>query len=134
LNDGPSRPTEAGFPRVVGVLFLIPTPNTALRPISHAINRQPRDTIEEEQRYLISIDCRGADASDIRFLLVRETADVPDVSFREVDSAFVGDGVHAQVTAIMTSQKRRELLLEAIVARLSEIGGVTHASWRLNTN
>jgi hypothetical protein len=39
--------------------------NTALRPISHAINRQPRDTIEEEQRYLISIDCRAADASDV---------------------------------------------------------------------
>src|SRR5580693_10584995 len=45
--------------------------NTGLRPIVHAINRQPRDTIEEEQRYLISIDCRAADASDIRSLLVR---------------------------------------------------------------
>jgi putative Mg2+ transporter-C (MgtC) family protein len=64
------------------------------------------DTIEEEQRYLISIDCRAADASDVRFLLVRETADVPDVYFREVASAFVGDGVHAQVTAVVTSQKR----------------------------
>jgi putative Mg2+ transporter-C (MgtC) family protein len=106
--------------------------NTALRPISHAINRQPRDTIEEEQRYLISIDCRAADASDVRSLLVLETADVPDVCFTEVDSAFVGDGVHAHVTAIVTSQKRRELLLEAIVARLSEISGVTYASWRLN--
>jgi putative Mg2+ transporter-C (MgtC) family protein len=90
------------------------------------------DTIEEEQRYLISIDRRAADASDVRFLLVRETADVPDVCFREVASAFVGDGVHAQVTAVVTSQKRREVLLEAIVARLSEISGVTHASWRLN--
>jgi putative Mg2+ transporter-C (MgtC) family protein len=66
--------------------LLVISANTALRPISHAINRQPRDTI----------------------------------------------GVHAQVTAIVTSQRRRELLLEAIVARLSEIGGVTHASWRLN--
>ena len=101
---------------------------------SNLARHQPsaEDTIEEEQRYLISIDCRAADASDVQFLLVRETADVPDVCFREVASAFVGDGVHAQVTAVVTSQKRREVLLEAIVARLSEISGVTHASWRLN--
>jgi putative Mg2+ transporter-C (MgtC) family protein len=106
--------------------------NTALRPIEHAVNRQPRDAVEEEQRYLVSIDCRAADASDVRSLLIREAADVPDVFFTEVDSAFIEDGVHAQVTAIVTSQKRRELLLEAIVARLSELSGVTHASWRLN--
>jgi uncharacterized membrane protein YhiD involved in acid resistance len=77
--------------------------NTALPPIVRAINRQPRDTIEEEQRCLISIGCRAADASDVRSLLVREAADVPDVCFREVDSAFVEDGVQAQVTAIVTS-------------------------------
>ena len=34
--------------------------NTALRPIVHAINRQPVDTIEEEQHYLVSISCRPA--------------------------------------------------------------------------
>jgi putative Mg2+ transporter-C (MgtC) family protein len=140
LNTAATLPCSAGVGLIAGEGFalfglfaalLVISANTALR-LSHAINRQPRDTIEEEQRYLISIDCGAADASDIRLLLARETADVPDVSFREVDSAFVGDGVHAQVTAIVTSQRRRELLLEAIVARLSEIGGVTHASWRLN--
>jgi hypothetical protein len=44
--------------------------------------------------------------------LVREAADVPDVCFRERDTAFVQDGIRAQ--------KRRKLLLEVIVARRSQ--------------
>jgi putative Mg2+ transporter-C (MgtC) family protein len=40
--------------------------NTVLRPIVHAINRQPVDFTEEEQHYLISIVCRAALAADIR--------------------------------------------------------------------
>jgi hypothetical protein len=31
---------------------------TALRPIVHAINRQPSDAIEAEQGSIVSIDCR----------------------------------------------------------------------------
>jgi putative Mg2+ transporter-C (MgtC) family protein len=39
--------------------------NTALWPIVHAIKRQPIESTEEEQHYLVSIDCRAARASDI---------------------------------------------------------------------
>jgi putative Mg2+ transporter-C (MgtC) family protein len=106
--------------------------NTALRPIVHAINRQPIDTIEEEQHYLISITCQPAVASDVRSILVHQIADVPEIHFSEVDTAFNEDGSRVDVTAIVTSQKRRELLLEAIVAKLNEVSGVTRASWRLN--
>ncbi len=92
--------------------------NTALRPIVHAINRQPIESTEEERRYLIAIDCRAARASDIRSLLVQEFASVPDVHFSEVDSTFVEDSGPVAVTAIVTSHKRRELALETIFARL----------------
>ena len=37
--------------------------NTALRPIVQAINRQPINSTEEEQHYLITIDCRAAQAT-----------------------------------------------------------------------
>jgi MGTC/SAPB C-terminal domain len=57
---------------------------------------------------------------------------VPEIHFSEVDTAFSEDGSRVDVTAIVTSQKRRELLLEAIVAKLNEASGVTRASWRLN--
>jgi hypothetical protein len=36
------------------------------------------------------------------------------------------------VRAIVTSHKRRELALEAIVGRFADMEGVIRASWRLN--
>src|SRR5271166_3363209 len=106
--------------------------NTALRPIVRAINRQPIDITEEEQRYLISIDCRAAQASEIRSQLVEEVARVPDLHFSQLDGAFIADTGRVEVTATVTSHKRRELALEAIVGRFSEADGVTRAAWRLN--
>jgi len=106
--------------------------NTALRPIVRAINRQPFDTPEEEQHYLVTISCRAAVAPEVRSALVHQIADVPEIHFSQVDIASSEESGRVDVTAIVTSQKRRELLLEAIVARLSQLDGVTHASWRLN--
>jgi len=105
--------------------------NTALRPIVHAINRQPVETIEEEQRYVIAIDCRAAIASEVRAALVRELSEVPEIHFSGIESVIKDDSSRVEVTAIVTSQKRRELLLEAIVARFTEVAGVAQASWRL---
>jgi putative Mg2+ transporter-C (MgtC) family protein len=106
--------------------------NTLLRPIVKAINRQPLDLNEEEQHYLVSIDCRAARASDIRSRLVELVAAVPDLHFSELESAFVEDTGQVEVMATVTSQKRRELALETIVARFNQIDGVTRAAWRLN--
>jgi putative Mg2+ transporter-C (MgtC) family protein len=108
--------------------------NTALRPIVHAINRQPIDSTEEEQHYLVSIDCRAARAFDIRSLLIREFAAVPDVHFSEVDSAFIEDSGRVEVMATVTSHKRRELALETIVARLSAADGIIRANWKEQTH
>ncbi len=106
--------------------------NTALRPIVRAINRQPIDSTEEEQHYLVSIDCRAAQASEIRSQLVEEVVGVPDLHFSQLDSAFIADTGRVEVTATVTSHKRRELALEAIVGRFSQADGVTRAAWRLN--
>ena len=106
--------------------------NTLLRPIVHAINRQPVDTTEEELHYLISIECRAADAGGVRAVLVQEVAGLPDVRFSELDSRFIEDTGRVEVTAMVTSHKRRELALEAIVRKLNEMSGVIRASWRVN--
>jgi putative Mg2+ transporter-C (MgtC) family protein len=106
--------------------------NTALRPIVRAINRQPIDSSEEEQHYLVSIDCRAAQASEIRSQLVEEVAGVPDLHFSQLDSAFNEDTGRVELIATVTSQKRRELALETIVRRFSQADGVTRAAWRLN--
>jgi putative Mg2+ transporter-C (MgtC) family protein len=112
--------------------FLVIAANTALRPIVRAINRQPMDSTEEEQHYLITIDCRAAQASEIRSQLVEEVAAVPDLHFSQLGNAFIPDTGRAEVTATVSSHKRRELALEAIVGRFSEMDGVTQAAWRLN--
>jgi putative Mg2+ transporter-C (MgtC) family protein len=106
--------------------------NVGLRPLVRAVNRQPMEMSEEEQHYVISIECRAAHASDIRARLVQEAASVPDLGFTELDTFFIGDTGHAEVTATVTSHKRRELALEAIVARFAGTEGVIRASWRLN--
>jgi putative Mg2+ transporter-C (MgtC) family protein len=51
--------------------------NTALRPIVHAVNRQPIESTEEEQHYLVSIDCRAARASDIRSYWLKSSPPCP---------------------------------------------------------
>jgi len=119
---------------IYGVLaaVLVIGANTALRPIVHAINRQPVDFTEEEQHYRIAIECHAARASDIRAQLAKDVEGVPDLHFSELDSAFVEDAHRVEVTATLTSNKRRELALEAIVGRLADMEGVTRASWRLN--
>jgi putative Mg2+ transporter-C (MgtC) family protein len=112
--------------------ILVVGANTALRPIVRAINRQPVELSEEEQHYPIAIECRAARAPEIRAELVRNVAGVPDLRFTEVDSAFIGDTGHVDLTATVASHNRRELALEATVGHFAEIEGVIRASWRLN--
>lgn len=115
----------------LGAAFVVAA-NVALRPLVRAINRMPVDTIEEELHYHIAIDCRAAEAADVRTALVQEMTGVPDVEFSELDSAFIEDVGRVEVRAVVTSHKRRELALEAIVRKLSEMSGVIRASWRLD--
>ena len=57
---------------------------------------------------------------------------MPELTFSQVDSAFLADAGRVDVTATVTSPKRRELALEAIVGRFADMEGVMRASWRLN--
>jgi putative Mg2+ transporter-C (MgtC) family protein len=114
---------------LVGAVLVIGT-NTLLRPIVRAINRQPVEMSEEEQHYLVTIECRAVVASEIRAQLVEAVADVPELQFSELDSAFIADTGRVDVTAIVSSHKRRELALEAIVGRFADMEGVVRVSWR----
>ena len=69
---------------------LVIAANVGLRPLVRAINRQPMEMSEEEQHYVISIECRPARASDIRAQLVQDIGAVPELNFSQVDSAFIG--------------------------------------------
>jgi putative Mg2+ transporter-C (MgtC) family protein len=106
--------------------------NTLLRPIVHAINRRPVDSFEEEQRYTVTVECKALEATAVRKRLVETIGGLPDVYFTRVESASVENADRVEVTATATSQKRREIALEAVVADLRGMPGVTRAGWRLD--
>jgi putative Mg2+ transporter-C (MgtC) family protein len=116
---------------LIGAVLVI-IANVGLRPVVRAINRQPMEMGEEEQHYLVSIECTAARASDIRAELVQEIGAVPELRFSQLDSAFIGETGRVEVTALVASHKRRELALEAVVGRFADREGVIRASWRLN--
>jgi putative Mg2+ transporter-C (MgtC) family protein len=120
-----------GLHGLVAAVLVIAS-NVGLRPLVRSINRHPLEMLEEEQHYVISIECRPARASDIRALLVKEVGAVPELTFSQLDSAFAGEAGRVDVTATVTSHKRRELALEAIVGKFADMEGVMRASWRLN--
>ena len=117
---------------LIGAVLVIAA-NVGLRPLVRVINRQPIEMSEEEQHYVVSIECRPSRASDIRAQLVKEVGAVPELSFSQMESAFIGETGRVDVTATVTSHKRRELALEAIVGRFADREGVIRASWRLNS-
>jgi putative Mg2+ transporter-C (MgtC) family protein len=124
----------AGFP-IYGALCaaLVVGSNVILRPLVRAINRQPVDTSEVELTYVVSVVCRGSNAPPVRSLLVRGLESMPDIQIAELDSSETGDADRVEVTAKISSHKRREIALEYVVAGLVGESGVTRANWRSQT-
>jgi putative Mg2+ transporter-C (MgtC) family protein len=108
---------------------LVTVVNLVLRPLVRLINRQPIESAEVETSYIVNVVCRGADEARIRALLVQGFG-VSDLHLRELESADIEGSDRVDVTATLTSEKRREIALEYIVGRLSLEAGVTAARWR----
>jgi putative Mg2+ transporter-C (MgtC) family protein len=124
----------AGFP-LYGALCaaLVVASNVILRPVVRAINRQPVDASEVELAYTVSVVCRDSSAPQVRSVLVQGLESMPDIQIAELDSSNIEDADRVEVTAKITSHKRREMALEYLVARLARESGVTRASWRSQT-
>jgi putative Mg2+ transporter-C (MgtC) family protein len=103
--------------------------NVILRPLVNLINRQPLESAEIETSYVVTVTCRAADEEKIRALMVQGFG-VSDLHLREIESADIEGTGKVEVTATLTSEKRREIALEYIVGRLSTDAGVTAARWR----
>jgi putative Mg2+ transporter-C (MgtC) family protein len=107
--------------------------NLILRPLVQAINRQPVDTSEVERTCVASVVCRGADAPQVRALLTDGLTSTPDIAFTEVEIVNIEDADRVEVTATVTSHKRRDIALKYIIGRLSQASGVSRARWRTQT-
>jgi putative Mg2+ transporter-C (MgtC) family protein len=104
--------------------------NLLLRPLVRLVNRQPLESAEIETSYVVSVTCRGADEAKIRSLLVQGFG-VSDLHVRDLESTDIEGSDRVEVTATLTSPKRREIALEYIVGHLSLDPSVTAARWRI---
>ncbi len=104
--------------------------NLVLRPLVSLVNRQPLESADIETSYIVNVTCQGTDEARIRALLVQGVG-VSDLHLRELESIEIEGTSRVEVTATLTSDKRRELALEYIVGHLSVEPGVTAARWRM---
>ncbi len=112
---------------------LVVASNLILRPLVQAINRQPVDGSEVVRTYLACVVCRGADAPQVRAILMDGLTTPPDIDFTELEINNIEDTDRVEATATVTSHKRREIALEYIIGRLSRENGVSRAGWRTQT-
>jgi putative Mg2+ transporter-C (MgtC) family protein len=108
--------------------------NVILRPLVQAINRQPVDTTEAERTYVASVVCRGSDAPQMRAILMEGLTATPEVDITKFEIVNIDETDRVEVTATLTSHKRRELALEYIISRLSKENGVTRTGWTTQTH
>ncbi|MGO9847701.1 MAG: MgtC/SapB family protein, partial [Methylocella sp.] len=104
--------------------------NLVLRPLVSLVNRQPIESADIETSYVVNVTCQAVDEAQIRALLVQGVG-VSDLHLRELESIEIEGTGRVEVTATLTSDKRRELALEYIVGHLSVEPGVTAARWRM---
>jgi putative Mg2+ transporter-C (MgtC) family protein len=110
----------------VGLVIVV---NLVLRPLVALIDRQPIESAEVETSYVVRVVCKGTEEAAIRALLVQGFG-ASDLHLCELESADIDDTDRVEVTAILRSDKRREIALEYIVGRLSLEPSVTSARWR----
>jgi putative Mg2+ transporter-C (MgtC) family protein len=107
--------------------------NVALRPLVRAINRQPMDDTEVDRTYVAYVVCDVSAEPRARAILMEGLTAASHIELSELEIANIEDTDRVELTATITSHKRRELALETIIGRLSKESGVLRAGWREHT-
>lgn len=112
---------------VTGMVVFV---NLALRPLSRLLDRQPIQTTELVQEYLVEIVCRGAQEAHVRALMLQGLASA-GLLLSALDSRNIEDSDRVEVFAAVHGEGIAPGALEQIVGRLSLETAVTAASWRM---
>ncbi len=107
--------------------------NVVLRPLVKAINRQPVDDSEVDRSYEAYVVCNVAAEPKVRAILMEGLAAIEHIELSELEIANIEDTDRVELTATLTSHKRRELALHSIIGRLTAEPGVSRAGWRERT-
>ena len=108
--------------------------NVVLRPLVKVINRQPVDDTEVDHSYVAYVVCTVAAEPQARAILMEGLAAIEHIELSELEIANIEDTDRVEVTATLTSHKRRELGLQSIIGRLRAEPGVSRAGWREHTH
>lgn len=123
---GADLPVEAGF-----VTAAVLAGNTLLRPLVNAINRAPIRESQTEATYEVLVTVPNEGAGRARDLLVErlEAAHYPVGGIEVVERG--EETVEVVATLVSTTVEAREL--DAVVASLERLPGITHATWSVQT-
>lgn len=106
--------------------------NTLLRPLVNAINRIPIDERQGEATYEVRLTMDGESVARVRDEL-GEQLEKAHYPVREIDVEERGDD-EVELVATLVSTAVEPVEIEAVVAALGRVSGVTHATWAARTS
>jgi putative Mg2+ transporter-C (MgtC) family protein len=104
--------------------------NTLLRPLVNAIDRIPLSERTSEASYEISVTTESRRAGEIRDAL-NERLEAASYPVRETRIVFHSND-NVEVAAVLVPLAAAPDDLDAVVADLSKLPGVSHATWQVN--
>ena len=77
--------------------------------------------------------CDVSAEPQVRAILIEGLTAASHIELSELEIKDIEDTDRVELTATLTSHKRRELALESIIGRLTKVSGVLRAGWRGQT-
>jgi putative Mg2+ transporter-C (MgtC) family protein len=104
--------------------------NTLLRPLVNAIDRIPLSEHSSEATYEIGVTTDARRAAEVRDLL-NQRLEAASYPVREGKIVFHSDD-NVEVVAVLVARAAAPADLDAVVADLSKLPGVSHATWSMS--
>jgi putative Mg2+ transporter-C (MgtC) family protein len=104
--------------------------NTMLRPLVNAIDRTPLNEEASEANYQIIVTTNAKRAAEIRETVV-EKLDAARYPIREINVTFRSED-NVEVIAELVTLAAEAQELDAVIAELALLPGVSHATWNVS--
>jgi putative Mg2+ transporter-C (MgtC) family protein len=114
----------------VALTLFVLAGNTLLRPLVNAIDRIPLSEHSSEATYEISVTTESKRAGEIRDAL-NERLEAASYPVRETRIVFHSND-NVEVSAVLVPLAAEPDDLDAVIADLSKLPGVSHTTWQVN--
>jgi putative Mg2+ transporter-C (MgtC) family protein len=114
----------------VALTLFVLAGNTLLRPLVNAIDRIPLNERTSEATYEISITTDSKRSGEVRDVM-NERLEAASYPVRETRIVFHGSD-NVEVAAVLVPLAVEPAELDAVVAELSKVPGVSHATWNVS--